>query len=174
MDIPCPEYLQRHKLVYDRHQAGETYTAIAKDLGITPVRTRALASRWQQELDRPAKELNDRLWSPYLKMKANLAIPRYQYGLGRALYFEADAPTYKTRQLDRTLTDYVINVTIEWLDRDARQSAIRSGKEHEQNCHCNVFQLLCVLRTMFPELEITFKDLRVSSPEELTPPPMQA
>lgn len=40
----------RRKEIYDRHQAGETYVAIARDLGISACRTAELAEWWKSAL----------------------------------------------------------------------------------------------------------------------------
>jgi len=53
-------YLERHKEVYERHQKGETYKDIAKDLGITPNRVRQIALRWEEELPRIEARLTKR------------------------------------------------------------------------------------------------------------------
>lgn len=40
----------RRKSIYERHQAGETYPAIARDLGISVPRTTELAEMWKRAL----------------------------------------------------------------------------------------------------------------------------
>lgn len=37
---------QRRQKIWERHQAGETYTAMAREMGITPARVRELAEHW--------------------------------------------------------------------------------------------------------------------------------
>ncbi len=51
-----PKHLERHKRVYERRTYGETYVAIAQEMGITPPRARDLAKRWKRELSRIEKK----------------------------------------------------------------------------------------------------------------------
>lgn len=46
------KHLTRHKMVYERHEAGETYVSIGKELGLSASRVRNLALRWARELVR--------------------------------------------------------------------------------------------------------------------------
>ena len=41
---------ERHKLVYDRHKAGETYAAIGRDMKISTERVRVLAMKYERFL----------------------------------------------------------------------------------------------------------------------------
>lgn len=47
-----PAHLERHKRIYERHQAGETYVAIAHSLNLTAPRVRQIALRWEEELEK--------------------------------------------------------------------------------------------------------------------------
>ncbi|MCD6288909.1 MAG: hypothetical protein J7M34_00285 [Anaerolineae bacterium] len=49
-DVYCPDHLKRHREVYERHLAGETYVDIARDMGISPARARQLALRWKRHV----------------------------------------------------------------------------------------------------------------------------
>lgn len=53
-----PEHLKRHKDVYDRHAAGETYTRIARELKMTPTNARLLALRWERELEKEKYDIS--------------------------------------------------------------------------------------------------------------------
>lgn len=61
------KHLKRNKEIFERHQSGETYTTIAKELGISVSRVRQLAERWKREMSRqgiPFRQirLNSELW----------------------------------------------------------------------------------------------------------------
>ena len=48
---PPPEHLIRHKQVYEKHVRGETYAAIATELGVSTTRARQLAQRWARQIE---------------------------------------------------------------------------------------------------------------------------
>ena len=52
------KHLERHRIAFERHQAGETYVSIAKDLKVSTPRVRQLALRWKLELE--IKKLRER------------------------------------------------------------------------------------------------------------------
>lgn len=57
-----PKHLERHKQIYERHQAGETYTAMATQMGLSSATVRSLAKRWERELTRLSRVEND-IWA---------------------------------------------------------------------------------------------------------------
>lgn len=49
---PPPEHLKRNKAIYDRYMAGEYFTEIAEDMGLSVARVRQLYARWVQQIHR--------------------------------------------------------------------------------------------------------------------------
>ena len=49
---PPPEHLVRSKAVFDRYMAGDAFTDIADEMGISPTRVRQLFDRWIREVHR--------------------------------------------------------------------------------------------------------------------------
>lgn len=52
------QHLSKHKMIYERHRAGESYVSLAKELGISPPRIREKALRWERELKRQSSSYN--------------------------------------------------------------------------------------------------------------------
>lgn len=49
--LPPKEQWLRYQVIYERHQAGETYVSIAQDVGLSISRVHQLAHRWQDRLE---------------------------------------------------------------------------------------------------------------------------
>lgn len=49
---------ERCKAVWERHAAGETYTAIAQTLGISSARVRQLSQKWERILSHRARNVS--------------------------------------------------------------------------------------------------------------------
>jgi hypothetical protein len=52
MEVPEPEHLQRHKMVFDRFMAGETFVEISRDLGISTSRVWKMSRHWMLHVNR--------------------------------------------------------------------------------------------------------------------------
>jgi hypothetical protein len=50
-------HLERHKEIFERHTAGETYKDLAKEFNVSPARASQMAQRWQTEMRRQSTPL---------------------------------------------------------------------------------------------------------------------
>jgi hypothetical protein len=57
MEVPEAEPLQRHKMVFDRYMAGETFVEISRDLGLSTSRVWKMSRQWMAHVSRYNRKL---------------------------------------------------------------------------------------------------------------------
>lgn len=63
--------LERHKRIYERHENGEKFTVIARELGMSVTNARKLAMRWARELAKIEYEKN-RVYTVFPKLNNHI------------------------------------------------------------------------------------------------------